>query len=126
MEREAEAMEAARLDRKANHHERPANLAREAIDNYHKDKEIIAEAIDRRVKQQKEAAEAARTEPPPEFIARVAKKAEQEARHAAFAKGKDAREAMALGKAAFEEAKMKEINELEKSCVGVSVMIDNI
>jgi len=80
----------------------PENLTRETIHNYRKDKELMEEAVKRKLARDKEDAERAKTEPPPDFVARVAKKAQEEAQTAAFSKGKSAREAMALGKAAYQ------------------------
>ncbi|GMH59461.1 hypothetical protein TrST_g11493 [Triparma strigata] len=106
---EAKAMERARLMRRESYaadHASP-NLTKEAVENYRKDKELLEEAVRNKLKRDKEEAERAKTEPPPEFIARQAKKAEDEARKAAFGKGKSTREAMALGKAAYQNVKEK-------------------
>ncbi|GMH49285.1 hypothetical protein TrLO_g9497 [Triparma laevis f. longispina] len=106
---EAKAMERARLMRRKSYaadHVSP-NKTREAVENYRKDKELLEEAVRNKLKRDKEEAERAKTEPPPDFIARQAKKAEEEARKAAFGKGKSTREAMALGKAAYQNVKEK-------------------
>ena len=106
---EAKAMERARKLRResfAKDHATP-NATKEAVENYRKDKELLEEAVKRKLQRDREEAERAKNEPPPEFIHRQAKKAEDEARKAAFGKGKSAREAMALGKAAYQNIKEK-------------------
>jgi hypothetical protein len=85
----------------------PENLTRESINNYRKDKEFMERAVKRKLAKDKEDAERAKTEPPPEFVARISKKAQEEAQTAAFAKGKSAREAMTLGKAAYQSVQEK-------------------
>jgi len=85
----------------------PENLTRESINNYRKDKELMEEAVKRKLAKDKEDTARAKTEAPPEFVARVAKKAQEEAQTAAFGKGKTAREAMALGKAAYQNVQEK-------------------
>jgi hypothetical protein len=77
------------------------NVVKEASANNARDKKIMMEAVQNKLARDREAAAQARFEPPKEFVHKQAKKAEDEARHAAFGKGKDGREAMSLGKAAY-------------------------
>jgi hypothetical protein len=105
MHLEAARLEQERLLRRASYAEAPTNLVAEARANTERDKEVMMEVVQARLKKDKEAAERARQEPPAEFIQRMAKKAEDEARHAAFSKGKDGREAMRLGKEAYTAVK---------------------
>ena len=108
LEREAEAMRKEReMRRQSVVMKKPQNLTKEKIEEIRNDKEIIEEAVKRKLLRDKEEAERAKTEPPQEFIARLAKAAEKEARKAAFAKGKSTRDAMSLGKAAYLSVKEK-------------------
>ena len=107
MQAEAAALEHERLVRRAAYAEAPPNLAREAAENNRRDKENLMNAVENKLRRDKEAADRAKFEPPAEFVHKMAKKAEDEARHAAFGKGKDGREAMTLGKAAYASVKDK-------------------
>ena len=99
MEAAAVVMEEERLLRRANmaNDLLGPNLQQEALQNYRKDKVIVTQAVERRLKADKEKAERAKFEPPLEFILKMANKAMEEAKIKARAKGANNRDAVAAG-----------------------------